>query len=143
MVGGVTAPLREIETDIEAETAKILAEIEVMLEAEVQKQVAAGFRDTVTENTNDDPDAAGWQRFARTGACKFCLMLSERGGVYTQTTARFAAHTNCHCVVGPCYDPTAPRASVLQYVASQRTRTPEQRAKLREYLNHNFPDAPG
>jgi hypothetical protein len=88
------------------------------LDAELQKFVASGFRDTITENAKDDPAAFGWRRFARHGACKFCLMLAERGAVYRRATANFAAHTHCHCVAGPSYDPNAPRASALQYVAS-------------------------
>jgi|SRR5689334_6709088 len=114
-----------------------------VLEPVVQKATASGFRDTVTGNTTVDPDAEGWQRFARSGGCKFCLMLAERGAVYTQSSVRFAAHGNCNCVVGPSFDPNAPRASVMQHVASKRKRTAKERAALRDYLNHNFPDAPG
>lgn len=135
--------LRAIDADAERMLAQAVDDAMTNLLPEIQKEVAAGFWDTVTENTTNDPDAVGWQRFARGGACKFCVMLAGRGAVYTETTARFAAHTSCHCVAGPSFDPDAPRASVMQYMASKRTRTEKERADLRAYLNSQFPDAPG
>lgn len=114
-----------------------------LLEPVIQKDVASGFRDTVVNNATRDPAAAGWQRFARADGCKFCLMLAGRGAVYTEATADFAAHTDCHCLAGPSYDPHAPKASAIQYVASRRKRTAKERADVRDYLNHHFPDAPG
>ncbi len=143
MVARVTESLREGERFIEAETERLMAEANRLLEAEMQKTVASGFRDTMTGNTADDPAAVGWQRFTRPDGCKFCRMLADRGAVFTESTVRFAAHTNCNCVVGQSYDPDAPRADVMQFLASQRTRSDAERARLREYLNHNFPDAPG
>lgn len=139
MVAVKTAALREVQDDVEA----LIAEAERLTEAAVQRQVASGFWDTVVGNTADDPDAVGWQRFTRDGGCKFCLMLAARGAVYTEASARFAAHTNCNCVVGPSYDPHAPKADVLQYVASRRKRSDADRARVREYLNEHFPDARG
>ncbi len=112
-----------------------------------------GFRQTVTGNTLVDPDAVGWRRFARPGACSFCLMLADRGAVYRKETANFAAHGavmangrkggNCRCVAGPAFDPKAPTASAIQYLATRQTRTPAQRATLRAYLAKNYPDARG
>lgn len=144
-VASITESLRDIERQIAADSAQLLANLTAELEAAVQKEVAAGFWDTITENTRDDPDAVGWKRHAQPGACKFCLMLAERGAVYTRETARFAAHTTCHCIAGPEFggqDEWA-EASPMQYVASKRKRTARERAALREYLNTNFPDAPG
>jgi hypothetical protein len=139
-----TRSLYEIERGIvEREFEEALAESLALIEAEIQKDVASGFRDTMTGNTATDPDAVGWQRYARPDGCKFCVMLADKGAIYTDTTVDFAAHTNCHCVVGPGFDPDAPRADVMQYLASRKKRTPAQRAALREYLNHNFPDARG
>lgn len=142
-----TASLYALRTSSAADVARLLTqaveESMALLLPEVQKEVAAGFRDTITGNADADPDAAGWQRFAQAHGCKFCQMLASRGAVYTKTSVRFAAHTNCLCVAGPSFDPHAPHASVLQYVASRRTRSEEQKAYLRDYLNENFPDAPG
>lgn len=137
-VAWATESLRQAEADIQRELDEALANLLPV----VEREVAAALRETVTENSVQDPDAVGWQRFARPGGCKFCRMLSDRGAVYTEATVDFAAHKNCNCVAGPSWDPDAPRASVMQYLGSS-DRTPEQRAKLRDYLNHNFPDAPG
>lgn len=114
-----------------------------LLEGGLSKMVASGFWDTMTVNATRDPSALGWRRYARAGACKFCVMLAGRGAVFKESTVRFAAHGSCHCLAGPEFDQSAPLASAMQYTASEPTRTPEQRAALRSYLNENFPDAPG
>lgn len=143
MVARVTEDLQTLEQRIADEAEQLMAEVTEALAAEVQKDVAAGFWDTMTHNAAQDPASRGWQRFSRDAGCKFCLMLAGRGAVYTKSSVRFAAHTNCHCVVGPSYDPDAPQADVMQCVASKRTRTEKERAELRAYLTENFPDAPG
>lgn len=120
----------------ESTAGKRLAEV-------VQIETARPYRDTITGNTAKDPQAIGWRRVAA-GGCKFCAMLAARGAVYTEATARFAAHENCHCTAAPAfvgYD--GPEADVTQYRASRRNRTPAQRAQLREYLNEHFSDLPG
>jgi hypothetical protein len=140
MVAENTIALR----DATADTAAAATATSLQLVAGgIQKQVAAGFWDTITTNTSADPSAVGWQRYARAGACKFCVMIAGRGSVFTETTANFAAHKACHCVAGPSFDPDAPRATAMQYVASKRDRTAKERADLRAYLNTNYPDAPG
>jgi hypothetical protein len=109
----------------------------------VQLETARSYRDTVTGNTERDPQAIGWRRIA-SGGCKFCSMLAARGAVYTANTARFAAHEHCHCTAAPAFvGYNGPEASTVQYVASKKNRTPAQRAQLREYLNKNFADLPG
>lgn len=147
MVAQATSTLHDIEDRVAAEAERLVEEATrnslTLLEGGLQKLVADGFWETTTGNTSQDPDAVGWQRFARDGACKFCLMQAARGAVFTAATARFAAHTTCHCLAGPSFDPTAPQADVMQYVAAKRQRTEKERADLRAYLNHNFPDAPG
>lgn len=143
MVAAVTADIQEFGRQIDAEAEQRMAVMIDEVAAGVQRQVASGFWDTVTGNVANDPDTAGWQRFARAGACKFCEMLAGRGAVYSRETVNFAAHTSCHCVVGPSYDPNAPKADAIQYVASKKQRTAKERADLRDYLNHHFPDAPG
>lgn len=143
VVARTTEAFRDVTLEIAQETERLIAEMTANLEADFQRLVAAGFRETVTGNADDDPDAEGWQRFAREGGCKFCVMLADRGAVYTEASVHFAAHTNCGCVVGPSYDPDAPKADVMQYAASRRTRSEADKARLREYLNRNYPDAPG
>lgn len=121
----------------------------------VEQEVATAMRETVTQNATADPDAGGWRRFARPEACKFCLMLAAKGAVYTERSARFAAHGavmnggrkggNCMCIAGPAFggQETWAEATPMQYLASRKERTAKQKAALRNYLNSNFPDAPG
>lgn len=145
IVARTTESLYDLQRGIEREIEETFAEMMAALEAEIQIEVADGFRDTVTGNVAEDPDSVGWKRFAQADGCKFCLMLAARGAVYTEATARFAAHTNCHCIAGPEFGgaDTWGEATPMQYVASKRKRTAAERKALRDYLNKNFPDAPG
>lgn len=143
-----TRALYELERDLDRLTEDLLRQATeeslALLEGQVQQDVAAGFWDTVTENATQDPDSVGWKRYARPGACKFCVMLANKGAVYTRETARFASHPDCFCVPAPEFDRTGwDEASRIQYLASSRRRSAKERAALREYLNHNFPDSPG
>lgn len=109
----------------------------------VQYETARPFRDTVTVNRRNDPASVGWRRVT-SGGCRFCRMLADRGAVYRQDTARFASHPHCHCVAEPVFDgnDTGESASAIQYVASRRNRTPEQQARLRDYLDTYYPELP-
>lgn len=110
----------------------------------VQLETARPYRDTITTNRKRDPQAAGWRRVA-SGGCKFCSMLAGRGAVYREESVRFASHPHCHCTAQPVFrsNDTGEEANVVQYVASRRRRTPEQRQMVREYLTEHYPDAPG
>jgi hypothetical protein len=105
----------------------------------VQLDVARPFRDTITTNRSNDPDSVGWRRITA-GGCKFCRMLADKGAIYKHDTALFAAHPACHCTAQPVFttNDTGVEASVMQYKASRRNRTPEQKAALRDYLNSNY-----
>lgn len=111
----------------------------------VQLEVARAHRDTITVNARRDDEAYGWQRIARANGCKFCLMLADKGAVYKKQTARFAAHENCHCMAQPWFrgEAMGEPASALQYAANARRRSAKEKARLRDYLNAHFPDAPG
>jgi hypothetical protein len=120
------APMYGEQPDLELVSSRV-AEV-------VQYETARPFRETITTNTRRDPAAVGWRRIASVG-CKFCRMLADRGAVYRASTATFAAHPHCGCSAAPVFDGNAgPEASVIQYVASQRRRTPAQQAALRRYL---------
>lgn len=110
--------------------------VDARLAEVVQFETARVFRDTITTNRRNDPASVGWRRITA-GGCKFCRMLADRGAVYKQETARFAAHTSCHCVAQPVFttNDTGIEASVMQYTASRRSRSPAQRAALRDYLD--------
>ena len=105
----------------------------------VQLETARPYRDTILENRNRDPSAVGWRRVTN-GGCKLCRMLADRGAVFSDKTARFAAHTNCKCTAQPVFssDDYGDEASVMQYLASRRKRTSEQQEVLREYLRVNY-----
>jgi len=113
--------------------------VDARLAEVVQLETARPYRDTITTNRSNDPDAVGWRRVTA-GGCPFCRMLADRGAVYKSDTARFASHTNCHCVAQPVFttNDTGVEASVLQYRASRRSRSPEQRAELRQYLEEFY-----
>lgn len=97
-------------------------------------------RETIQWNSDRDPEARGWQREVRAGACQFCQMLAGRGGVYTRRSAFFAAHDNCRCVIAPSWDSKAPAVPAPLYQISRRTSTMSasareaHRARIRQYL---------
>lgn len=105
----------------------------------VQLETARPYRDTILTNRQRDPSAVGWRRVTN-GGCKLCRMLADRGAVYIDTTARFAAHPSCKCTAQPVFSSSdyGEEASAMQYLASRKRSTPESRARLREYLNTNY-----
>lgn len=105
----------------------------------VQLETARPYRDTILTNRERDPSAVGWRRVTN-GGCKLCRMLADRGAVFTDKTARFAAHTNCKCTAQPVFSSQdyGEEANVMQYLASRRKRTSEQQEALREYLRINY-----
>lgn len=107
----------------------------------IQIETARPYRDTVTMNRRNDPASVGWRRITA-GGCGFCRMLADKGAIFKQSTARFAAHPKCHCTAQPVFttNDTGEEASVMQYRASQRARSPQQKAELRSYLATYFPD---
>jgi hypothetical protein len=102
----------------------------------IQLDTARPFRDTILTNQRDDPQAVGWRRITN-GGCKLCRMLADRGAVYKESTAQFAAHPNCNCSAQPVFvgGDVGEEASKFQYLGSRRNRTPESRRRLREYLD--------
>lgn len=123
---------REMDATVEGRLAEI-----------VQLDVARAYRDTIRGNRQNDPEAVGWRRITA-GGCKFCQMLAAKGAVYRHDTARFAAHPNCHCTAQPVFRSNpGEEASVLQYIASKRSRTASEKERLRDYLNAFYPDFPG
>lgn len=117
---------------LEDDANKRLAEV-------VQLETARPFRDTITTNRKRDPASVGWRRITA-GGCRLCRMLADRGAVYKESTARFAAHPNCHCTAQPVFGEGdfGEEANAMQYLASQRKRSPEQQERLRTYLNDYY-----
>lgn len=121
-----------------------LAEATSRLTRVVQPATADAFRVTTTDNSDRDPAAVGWRRHSSGSGCKFCAMLASRGAVYKESTVHFAAHPHCSCSASPVFDgEDGEEASVMQYMASQRIRTDAESARLRAFLNTNYPEHPG
>ena len=113
-----------------------------LLSGMVTRLVTHGSADTMVGSVRRDPAAVGWSRHTRAGGCGFCRMLQGRGSVYRkQETAVFAAHDHCRCTVAPSWDPDAPVPVREQYLASQRSPSNADRARVRAYLAEHFPDA--
>jgi hypothetical protein len=131
MVAWASEPLFAPEPDVEQVALRLLPQ--------VQKEIARPFRDTMVTNRRRDPSAIGWRRISSGTGCKFCRMLADKGAIFKESTARFAAHAHCHCTAAPVFEgQDGPEASVMQYVASQRRRSEKDRARLREYLDANY-----
>lgn len=109
----------------------------------MRSEMARPYRDTILSNRKQDPACVGWKRITRGAkSCGFCRMLADRGAVYREETATFAAHDDCLCTAAPVFrgGEIGPEASVAQYMASKRRRTPKEKAFLRDYLAGNYPD---
>lgn len=138
---------KTLDLDLESSTRSLVDEAARL----AGKEVARGYRDSILGNTRIDSEAVGWSRVTRAGACKFCVMLAGKGAVYrSESTAIFAAHKSCNCAAQPKFrnGEIGPEANAIQYIASTRRasdpRVQEARnKKVRDYLNKNYPDAPG
>lgn len=63
-----------------------------------------GGRDTLMESIAADPRALRWSRVVTSDKpCEFCLMLADRGAVYSADTVEFQAHDGCSCMAEPGY----------------------------------------
>lgn len=109
----------------------------VLLAGTLVRHVMNGSSDTIVGNTRTDPTAVGWERHVRGDACGFCRMLAGRGGVYRRDTVTFRSHDHCNCVAAPSWDPDAEEPLAIAYVASKRTSTPADRARVRAWLKAN------
>lgn len=99
-----------------------------LLIGSLERMLGDAARQTTMENVKRDSRAAGWQRHSQPGACGFCQMLSQRGGVYKRRTADFASHDNCRCTAAPSWDADAPEVDVRAYEASERMGSVQRRA---------------
>lgn len=97
-----------------------------------QRIVANADRQTITGSSVADPAARGWQRVGSGGNCVFCAMLIGRGEVYSEASADFASHDHCNCGAVPAFD--GEPIPVRSYTPSERTSTPADRARAREYI---------
>lgn len=100
-----------------------------------QRIVADADRHSVMQSSIADPKAMGWQRKTSGGGCAFCEMLSGRGTVYAESSARFASHDHCDCTVVPAFG--GRELAVKPYTPSQRNITDADRARVREWIAQN------
>lgn len=112
-------------------------------EAASQKLVADMNRQTIQRSAIRDPNARGWARFTEPGACAFCVMLSARGGVYTEESVKFGSHDHCHCLAGPVWNEN--RHEVDAYKRSERSDRQRAAANrlARQWIRDNLPDVRG
>ncbi|WP_341945659.1 hypothetical protein [Microbacterium sp. LWH11-1.2] len=106
------------------------------LQTVVRSEVNRPYRDTILANRKRDPAASGWRRIARGAGCGLCRMLADRGAVYRESTAWFAAHPDCNCTCEPVFSTTdtGEPLSVGQFIGSKRNPSPAQKARLKELI---------
>jgi hypothetical protein len=59
-------------------------------------------------------------------------MLADRGAVYSEATADFAAHDHCGCSAEPVYGDKS--RTVRDYVPSSRSISDADRARVRDWM---------
>lgn len=124
LAGWAIEPLSRPEPDITTARYRV--------EGGLQKQLVNVANKTVTGSTEQDPNARGYMRRTRPGACKFCIMVASRGGVYTRKSSTFACHDRCYCEAIPAWGGEA--LPVGPYKKSARPSTPEDRARVRKWI---------
>ena len=119
-----TAPAAKVEGSVRYSARHLFdgdpAAMGVYLQGALRKWVAQPARETIIDSIDADPIGYGWQRVVRPSGCTFCIMLADRGGVYTRKSVYFASHNNCNCGVVPSWDPSLPEVDVMAYQASRR-----------------------
>ncbi len=83
--------------------AKAAETAEVNVSRAGMRLVLGGGRDTITETTRADRQAAGWARATSGRPCAFCAMIAGRGGVFSEQSAAFEAHDGCSCTAEPVF----------------------------------------
>lgn len=106
------------------------------VEGGLQKRVVNAANLTVTGSAEHDPQAHGYMRRTRPGACKFCLMLASRPAVYTKASATFAAHEHCYCEAVPAWG--GEPLPVGPYKPSDRPSNATDRARVRKWIADNL-----
>lgn len=105
-------------------------------EGGLQKRMANAANLVTTTSAAEDPQARGWMRRTRPGACDFCRMVASRGGVFTKASSTFACHENCYCEALPAWGGKA--LPVGPYKPSDRPQTAEDRARVRAWIKANL-----
>lgn len=101
-----------------------------------QKRLVNSANGTVTGSAKRDPQARGWMRRTRAGACRFCVMVASRGGVFTERSVRFACHGHCYCEAVPAWG--GKPLPVHPYKPSDRPSNDVDRARVRKWIADNL-----
>ena len=121
-----------------------------LLDGGLTRSIADRHRLTIVDNAAADPQARGWVRIARPGACDFCRLLADRvgdggePGVYTAASATFKSHDHCGCVAAPSWDRTARVVSDVPFTYSDRKsdwsdeRKARENRRVYEYLAEHY-----
>lgn len=130
LAGWGSEPLSISEPDVAAARARI--------EDGFQKRLVNSANNTITGSAKADPQARGYMRRTRAGACKFCIMVASRGAVYTEQSSRFACHGHCYCEAVPAWGGRA--LPVRPFKPADRPQTAEDRARVRKWIADNLSD---
>jgi len=103
-----------------------------------QKRLVNSANLVVTGAAAEDPNARGYMRQTRPGACKFCIMVASRGAVYTKKSATFACHGFCYCEAVPAWGGKA--LPVGPYKPSERPNNAEEKARVKKWIADNLSD---
>lgn len=119
-----------LRTRTEQEAAKVAL---VRASGAATRLILDGGRSTITRSLAADPLGTGWRRVAGVGACKFCLMLTGRGAIYSAETADFSSHDHCGCTVEPVYGGSTRNVRPYEPSATRRNRDADD-ARAREFM---------
>lgn len=106
------------------------------VEGGVQKRLVNAANLVVTDSTSEDPQAHGYMRRTRPGACKFCIMVASRGAVYTRASSTFACHEHCYCEAIPAWGGQA--RPVGPYKPSERPNNATERVRVKKWIADNL-----
>lgn len=112
----------------------------------VSRAVVDVATDTLVDGTQADEKAHGWTRILEPGACGFCRMLADRGGVYTENSVRFSSHDNCRCSAAPQFSWGIGdrKVSTVPFETSKRHRNEAERRnrleRAKKFIASNYPD---
>ena len=101
-----------------------------------QKSLVNAANLTVTGSAAEDPNAKGYMRRTRPGACKFCIMVASNGAIYTKKSATFACHGHCYCEAVPAWG--GEPIPVKPYKPAQRPQTAKQKARVKKWIADNL-----
>lgn len=104
----------------------------------VVRHVLDGGRDTLTQSSQADPRARGWQRVTSGNACAFCAMTASRGVAYSEEGAGFEAHDGCGCTAEPVYGDSSmpPESQRFRELYNQAQREGDASGTSNDALNN-------